>query len=393
MAIGPIQLIAIGFDEPEFRGAIQRELSALRGLGLIRLVDALFVAKDDFGGLTRMEMSDLSESEKMEFGALIGGMIGVGAGGWDAAEEGAELGALAASQNVFGVSGEEMSYFVEDLEPGTAAALLLLEHRWATGFRDAVLDAGGEFLLQGYLTPDALFMVGAELEAQIEAAAAVELAEEAIEASDAIIAEAAEEAAEAVALSEAVQAAAAQRAIEALITAEIIEEEAMDEAADVMADALAIEFVAAAEAEAAVEEGQAAAEEAAAIIASAEMAEDEAMFEAEDVLEAAAEIEDEAMLEAAEAVAEAEDVVEAAAEIEADAIVEVMRVLLAAEMIEEAAIEDVVDTLVAAGSRTRLPRMLPWPKKSRKRHKNHERDRVLCIGCCDWRHPGPAVCA
>ena len=330
MAIGPIQLIAIGFDEPEFRGAIQRELSALRGLGLIRLVDALFVAKDDFGGLTRMEMSDLSESEKMEFGALIGGMIGLGAGDWDAAEEGAELGALAASQNVFGVSGEEMSFFVEDLEPGTAAALLLLEHKWAIGFREAVLDAGGEFLLQGYLTPDALFMVGAELEAQIEAAAAIELAEEAIEASDAIIAEAAEEAAEAVALSEAVQAAAAQRAIEALITAEIIEEEAMDEAADVMADALAIEFIAEAEAEAAVEEGQAAAEEAAAIIASAEMAEDEAM------------------LEAAEAVAEAEDVVEAAAEIEADAIVEVMRVLLAAELIEEAAIDDVVDTLVAA---------------------------------------------
>jgi uncharacterized membrane protein len=71
-------LIAIGFDEPEFRGAIQRELSALRDLGLIRLIDALLVAKDDFGGVTRMEMSDLSEPEKMEFGALIGGMIGLG---------------------------------------------------------------------------------------------------------------------------------------------------------------------------------------------------------------------------------------------------------------------------------------------------------------------------
>ena len=109
-------MIAIGFDEPEFREAIQRELSALRGLGLIRLVDALFVAKDDFGGLTRMEMSDLTESEKMEFGALIGGMIGMGAGDWEGAEIGlefgAEMGALAASRNVFGVSGEEMSAFL-----------------------------------------------------------------------------------------------------------------------------------------------------------------------------------------------------------------------------------------------------------------------------------------
>jgi uncharacterized membrane protein len=315
MAIGPIQLIAIGFDEPEFRGAIRRELAALRGLGLVRLIDALFVAKDDFGGMTRMEMSDLSESEKMEFGALIGGMIGLGAGDWETAELGAELGALAASENVFGVSGEDISDFVEDLEPGTAAALLLLEHRWAIGFRDAVLDAGGEFLLQGYLTPDTLFMFGAELEAQAEAAAAIEAAEEAV------------------AISEAIQVEAARRAIEALITAGMIEDAAMDEAADVVADALAIGFVAEAEAEAAVEEAEdveeAAAEiEAAAIVdvirtlLGAELIEDAAIDDVVDTLVAAGMIEEEAAEEAVAAILAADDIEEAAAEDTAEAIVE-----------------------------------------------------------------------
>jgi uncharacterized membrane protein len=299
MAIGPIQLIAIGFDEPDFRGAIRRELAALRGLGAIRLIDVLFVAKDDLGGMTRMEMSDLSEEEKIEFGALIGGMIGLGAGDWETAELGAELGALAASENVFGVSGEELSAFMEDLEPGTAAALLLLEHRWAIDFRDAVLDAGGEFLLQGYLTPDTLLVFGAELEAQAEAAAAIEAAEEAV------------------AISEAIQAEAARRAIAALVAADLIAEAAMDEAAGVVADALAIEAIAEEEAEAAIDEADE-------VIAAAELAE-------------------------AAAIAEAEDVEEAAAEIEAAAIVDVIRTLLAAELIEEAAIDDVVDTLVDAG--------------------------------------------
>ena len=158
MSIGPIQLIAIGFDEPEFRGAIRRELSALRGLGLIRLIDALFVAKDDFGGMTRMEMSDLSEAEKMEFGALIGGMIGLGAGDWEDAEIGAELGALAASENVFGVSGEELSVFVEDLEPGSAAALLLLEDIYTEAAADS---------MSGYNAQVVTLTVGDELSGEI----------------------------------------------------------------------------------------------------------------------------------------------------------------------------------------------------------------------------------
>ena len=290
-------------------------MAALRGLGLVRLIDALFVAKDDFGGMTRMEMSDLSESEKMEFGALIGGMIGLGAGDWETAELGAELGALAASENVFGVSGEDISDFVEDLEPGTAAALLLLEHRWAIGFRDAVLDAGGEFLLQGYLTPDTLFMFGAELEAQAEAAAAIEAAEEAV------------------AISEAIQEEAARRAIEALITAGMIEDAAMDEAAEVVADALAIGFVAEAEAEAAVEEAEdveeAAAEiEAAAIVdvirtlLGAELIEDAAIDDVVDTLVAAGMIEEEAAEEAVAAILAADDIEEAAADDAAEAIVE-----------------------------------------------------------------------
>jgi len=277
-------MIVVGFYDSDFRGEIIRELNFLRALDAIRLIDALFVAKDDMGGMTRMEMSDLSTEEKMEFGAVIGGLIGFGEGGVEGAEVGEVLGALAASENVFGVSTEDLEAFVENLEPGTAAAVMLLEHVWAADLRDAILDAGGEFLAQGFLTPDVLFMVGAELEAQVEAVAAIEAAEM-------IKAEAALEAAEAIAAADAIEAEAVREAVAALIAAEIIEEEAMDEAAAVVAEALFVE-------EAAIEE--------------------------------------------------AEEVVEAAEAIEDAAVIDVIRTLVAAELIEEEAIGDVVDTLVAA---------------------------------------------
>ena len=289
MTIGPVQIIVVGYDEPEFRGTVLRELRALRALGAVRLIDALFVAKDDLGGMTRMEMSDLTEAEKMEFGAVIGGMVGFGAGGIEGAEMGADLGALAASENVFGVSAADLQAFSEDLEPGTAAAVLLIEHVWAIGFREAVLDAGGEFRLQGFLTPDALFMVGAELEAVAEA-------EEAIAAAQVIKAE------------------AARQALEALVAAELIEEEAAEEAADVVAAALAIE--------------DAATDEAADVVAAAEAVKRAAVLEALRTLVAAELIEE-------AAVDDVIDTLVAADIIEEDAAEEAAAVVLAADELDE----------------------------------------------------------
>ena len=49
MAFGPIQLIVVGFDNPEPDGSMIAELNAVRDQGFIRLVDALGVYKDDEG--------------------------------------------------------------------------------------------------------------------------------------------------------------------------------------------------------------------------------------------------------------------------------------------------------------------------------------------------------
>ena len=93
MAIGPVQLIVLGFDEPEFRGEILAELDRLKENDIVRVIDGLAVHKDAEGEVTVLKRTDLSDEEAAEFGATVGALIGIGIAGEEGAEVGAELGA------------------------------------------------------------------------------------------------------------------------------------------------------------------------------------------------------------------------------------------------------------------------------------------------------------
>jgi uncharacterized membrane protein len=281
MSIGPIQLVVIGFESNErFKGDIMRELDALRGRGVIRVLDLLFVMKDEDGEIFAFEDTDLSDEEEAEYGVLINAMIGLGEG-QDA--ETAVSEALAVSHNDYGLTEEDIRQVADKIEPGTSAGILMVEHVWAAGFKEAVAEAGGQMLAQGFLTPEALFMVGAELQAIVEAEAAIEVAEavkgaamldalatvaEAGEIADAAL----DEAAEAVAAAEMVKTAAAAEAVRALIVAGLIEDAAAHEAIEALVAAEIIEEAAFEEAQDAVAQAEAVVEEA---FAAAERASDD----------------------------------------------------------------------------------------------------------------------
>ena len=78
MAIGPVQLIVLGFDEPEFRGEILAELDRLKENDIVRVIDGLAVHKDAEGEVTVLKRTDLSDDEAAEFGATVGALIGLG---------------------------------------------------------------------------------------------------------------------------------------------------------------------------------------------------------------------------------------------------------------------------------------------------------------------------
>src|SRR2546429_10029654 len=94
MEFGPVQMLVVGFEHGKFEGEILAELKRLREQDIIRLVDLLFVNKDDDGEIQAVELTDLTQEESMEFGALAGALVGLGAAGEGGAEEGAPAGAL-----------------------------------------------------------------------------------------------------------------------------------------------------------------------------------------------------------------------------------------------------------------------------------------------------------
>lgn len=81
MEIGPLQLLVIGFADPKLDGSVLGPLIDASDAGFIRIVDLLGVYKDADGSILAAEMSDLTEDEAMEYGAWVGALVGLGAGG------------------------------------------------------------------------------------------------------------------------------------------------------------------------------------------------------------------------------------------------------------------------------------------------------------------------
>ena len=78
MAIGPVQLIVLGFDHPNFHGEIIEELERLRESDTVRVIDALAVYKDAEGEIEVEHLSNLTEDEAIELGSKVGALIGLG---------------------------------------------------------------------------------------------------------------------------------------------------------------------------------------------------------------------------------------------------------------------------------------------------------------------------
>jgi uncharacterized membrane protein len=160
MAIGPVQLIVLGFNHPEFHGEIIAELERLKQSDTVRVIDALAVHKDADGEMEVQHLSNLSKDEAIELGSKVGALIGLGIEGEEGMVAGAEAGAEVGADGVSVFSDEEAWDVLEDIPNDSAAALLLLEHHWAVPLRDAIARAGGVRLSDGFISPLDLVEIG-----------------------------------------------------------------------------------------------------------------------------------------------------------------------------------------------------------------------------------------
>ena len=138
MAIGPVQLIVLGFEHPEFHGEIIAELERLKEKDTVRVIDALAVHKDADGEIEVVHLSNLTKDEAIEL--------------------------------------EEAWDVIEEIPNDSAAALLLIEHHWAVPLRDAIARAGGHRISDGFISPLDLIAIGLVSAEEAEALHAMETA-------------------------------------------------------------------------------------------------------------------------------------------------------------------------------------------------------------------------
>jgi hypothetical protein len=138
MTMGPVQILVIGYGaDANFKGAALDELKRLREQDIVRVIDLLFVMKDEDGAVEKIEITDT------EVGALIGAEA--------ALEQGSAF-------------DEDDFWCIADAIPeGTAAAIAVIEHRWAIPLRNAIREAGGVPLADEWLSPEDLLAAGMEI--------------------------------------------------------------------------------------------------------------------------------------------------------------------------------------------------------------------------------------
>jgi uncharacterized membrane protein len=162
MESAPVQVLVIGFENGNFSGEILAELRRLREHDIVRLVDLVFVTKDESDQIEALGKSDLAEDEAQAFGALAGALVGMRAVREEAAEAGAARGAAEAEERGSVVDPDNVWYLADAIPPGTSAGIALLEHRWAIPLGDAIERADGNLLVDAWVHPRDLVAAGAE---------------------------------------------------------------------------------------------------------------------------------------------------------------------------------------------------------------------------------------
>jgi len=160
--IGPVQLLAIGFGpDAKFEGKILDELAKVERKEMIRILDLLFVQKD-------VETGDLRalDYQGEELGAIVGALLGFEFEGDEQPAGSTEEERV--ESHAFGLSQREIEAMAASLDPGSSAGFLLVEHVWARDLKRAIRQTGGFPLAEGFLTPEAVTAVAAELAALVE---------------------------------------------------------------------------------------------------------------------------------------------------------------------------------------------------------------------------------
>ena len=139
MTLGPLEYLVIGFDKPDFTGAIAKEIEKVVEKRIIRLVDVVAAQKDANGDVTIIEIDNVRDPRFASFAPLLEDRMGI-------------------------FTEEDVIGLAVGLPDDSAALMLLFEHRWAEKIKDAIVDAGGFLVTRETVAPELLAALNDELD-------------------------------------------------------------------------------------------------------------------------------------------------------------------------------------------------------------------------------------
>ena len=122
MSLGPVDLLVVRFPGNEVKGDIVPAIKELVENGTIRVIDILFIRKDQEGNVTMLEINDFDDASFAAFNPIVAEVDGL-------------------------VSRDDVEQLAATLNNNSSAGVMLFEDTWATRLRDAIVDAQGKVVL------------------------------------------------------------------------------------------------------------------------------------------------------------------------------------------------------------------------------------------------------
>jgi hypothetical protein len=132
--MGPVDFLIVKFPGSKFSGKIAPELARLEHNGIIRVIDLVFVMKDETGKLVNIEANDLE------------------------GEAGAAYREVARRTDEW-FTEDDIEAFTDNLPKNSSGLLLLIENLWAIRFKEALMDADVELVEMGRIPPETIAKV------------------------------------------------------------------------------------------------------------------------------------------------------------------------------------------------------------------------------------------
>jgi hypothetical protein len=129
--LGPVGYLIVEFPGNRMTGEAFPLLVDLVDRGLIRILDLLFVRKDDAGTVTALDLSALDPDGTMQLTVFDGARSGL-------------------------LGDDDLQDAGRVIEPGSSAGILLYENRWAAPFASALRRGGAQLVASGYIPLDAI---------------------------------------------------------------------------------------------------------------------------------------------------------------------------------------------------------------------------------------------